>query len=330
MKNNILYFVAVLCLIGTYSCDKDDDSPSIVVKSESITMGAGYVNDVYYSLNNGVITEVSRLNWDIAFSVDAMSSSIIINDGAGVVLKEYPTTDGWNWTDPIDTIGYSEWNMLYNSDETWEDGAFGQNASGHPNYGWGEYNMTTHNVEGVAMYIVELPNDEFKRIFIEIKDATEKKYIFKYSDVNGANEISETISFADLTSNYLYYSLQSETVVADREPDASTWDLLFTNYADNTINYLVTGVKHNIGVVAIDQDNTTDLTLNTYLESAFNENITTIGYDWKEFDMGTYLYSIDPDRVYFAKDGNDNVYKIVFTGYEGSSTGNINFDITGL
>lgn len=330
MKRNFLFIFFALVIAGLSSCSKDDDLPAFITENESITMGAGYANDVYYSLSNGVVAEVPRLNWDIAFSVEAMSSSIIINDGAGVVLKEYPTTDGWNWSDPIDTIGYSGWDILYNSDEIWEDGAFSQNASGHPNYGWGEYSSTTHNVEGVAMYIIELPNEELKRIFIEIKDATEQIYTFKYSDLNGDNEVSEIISFADLKSNYVYYSLQNESVVVDREPDTSTWDLLFSNYADNTINYLVTGVKQNIGIVAIDQDNTTDLTLNTFLESDFNENITTIGYDWKEFDMGTYLYSVDLDRVYFVKDKDDKVYKIIYTGYEGSATGNITFDITSL
>ena len=329
MKRNFWIILLAIFAFGFSSCD-DDDNSGVVTESKTISLGASYINDVYYSLSNGVVAEVARTNWDIAFSVDAMSSSILINDGAGVVLKVYPTDEGWLWTDAIDTTGYSTWDALINSDESWEDGAFGQNATGHPNYGWGEYDMTSHNVNGVAQYIIKLIDGQFKRIFIEIKDAANQEYKFQYSDLDGSNEVSETISIADEASNYIYYSMVNESAVDNREPDASTWDLLFTSYMDNTIYYNVSGVKQNIGVVAIEQDAVEDLTIETYDETEFSENITTIGYDWKDFDMGTYQYTIDPDRIYFVKDQNDKVYKIVFTAFGGSSTGDIGFDITAL
>lgn len=329
MKKNLLIILLAVFAIGFYSCD-EDDSPVVKTKIETVSQGASYTNDIYYSLAEGVVAEVPRTNWDIALSVDARSSSILINDGAGVILKVYPTEAGWEWANAIDTAGYSEWEALYNSDENWEEGAFGQNATGHPNYGWGEYNSISHDVDGVEMYIIKLVNGDFKRIFIEVKSAMAQEYIFKYSDIDGTNEVSETISLEGLTSNFIYYSLVNETVVTDREPDAAAWDLLFTNYSDNTINYIVSGVKQNIGVEAIEEDGVLDLTLETYLETNFSENITTIGYDWKNFDMGTFQYVIDADRIYFVKDQNDMVYKIVFTGFGGSSTGDILFDITAL
>lgn len=330
MKKNFLYIVLLLAFVGFYSCDEDDDASLPEVKKESISMGEGYLSDIYYSLSNGVVSEVPRMNWDIAFSVNAMSSSILINDGASVVLKVYPTTAGWSWTETIDTTGYSEWDALYNSDEEWEGGAFGQNATNHPNYGWGQYNETTHDVEGIAMYIIELINGDFKRIFIQVKSAMGQEYIFKYSDLDGTNEVTETISITGLTENFIYYSLENESLVTNREPDASTWDLLFTQYKDNSINYIVSGVKQNVGVLAIDEDDVLDLTLTNYLESDFDDNLTEIGSDWKDFNMGTYQYEIDEDRVFFVKDKNEDVYKLVFTGFEGSSTGNIMFDLTKL
>ena len=67
-----------------------------------------------------------------------------------------------------------------------------------------------------------------------------------------------------------------------------------------------------------------------YVDTDFDANITEIGYDWKEFNMGTYQWMLDEDRMYFAKDKNEEVYKIVFTGFEGSASGNITFDITKL
>ncbi|MFC2151600.1 HmuY family protein [Bacteroidota bacterium] len=330
MKRNLLTILLGLFVLSFTSCEEDDVNPIIKTKNETLTMGAGYANDIYYSLSNGVIAEVSRTNWDIAFSVDAMSSSILINDGAGVVLKEHVTGTNWNWSDAVDTTGYYGLSKLFNSDENWEEAAFSQNATGHPNYGWGEYNMTSHDVEGITMYIIKLVSGDYKRIIIEAKSAMGQEYTFKYSDIDGTNEVSETISFAGVNSNYIYYSIVNESVVDNREPDASTWDLLFTNYVDNTIDYIVTGVKQNIDVLVIEEDGVLDLSKETYLDTDFDESITEIGYDWKDFNMGTFQYELDADRIYFVKDAKENVYKIVFTGYEGSSTGNMTFDITSL
>jgi len=327
MKRNFWIILLAFFALGFYACDEDDD-PVIDTKQETISMGANYASDIYYSLSDGVVAEVSRTNWDVAFSVDAMSSSILINDGAGVTLKEYP--NAWQWPGSVDTTGYSTWDALYNSDADWEEGAFGQNATGHPNYGWGEYDMTSHNVEGAALYIVKLIDGQFKQIFIEVKDATNKEYIFKYADLDGTNEVTETISIDGPTSNYVYYSIVDESVVTNREPDASSWDLLFTKYIDNEISYNVTGVKQNIGVQAIEIEDALDLTIETYNEADFSDDITEIGSDWKEFDMGTFQYTIDADRIYFVKDQDDKVYKIIFTDFEGSSSGNMGFEITGL
>ena len=43
--------------------------PTLVTKSATISLGAGYANDIYYRLSDGLITSVPRNNWDIAFSV---------------------------------------------------------------------------------------------------------------------------------------------------------------------------------------------------------------------------------------------------------------------
>lgn len=329
MRQNLWIILVALLALGLSSCDDDDDEV-VNTKQETLSMGANYANDIYYSLSDGVVDEVSRTNWDVAFSVDAMSSSILINDGSGVMLKAYPASDSWTWLNDIDTTGYSTWTALYNSDQDWEEGAFGQNATGHPNYGWGIYDMTSHNVEGSIPYIIKLVDGQFKQIFIEAKDATNKEYTFKYADLDGSNVVSETISFDGLTSNYVYYSIVNEEVVTNREPDAATWDLLFTKYIDNQIVYNVSGIKQNIDVQAIDMKDVQDLTLEIYNEADFSENITEIGSDWKEFDMGTVQYTIDADRMFFVKDQDDQVYKLIFTAFEGSSTGNISFEITGL
>jgi hypothetical protein len=67
---------------------------------------------------------------------------------------------------------------------------------------------------------------------------------------------------------------------------------------------------------------------NTYEDSAFNSTISTIGSDWKVFDMGTFSYILNDTVVYYLKtyEGTDSsYYKIYFTGFTGSSEGKYTF-----
>ena len=60
----------------------------------------------------------------------------------------------------------------------------------------------------------------------------------------------------------------------------------------------------------------------------FEYEINEIGYDWKTFDMGSFSYIIDNSRCYFIKDFDNNIFRIYFTEFEGSSTGKISFNVT--
>jgi hypothetical protein len=328
MKTKLSIITLVLLSLGLFSCSKDEATSTKVDRSETLTLGAGYTNDIYYSFKNGVIAEVSRASWDIAFSVSTRSSSILINEGAGVKLKVYP--NAWSWSGSIDTTGYHSWEFLNNADTTWEEGAFNANATGHPNYGWGIYNSNNHNIEnadGGALYIIKLRNGNFKKIWIETKFSALQKYSFRYADLDGSNEQDVAdMDISDSKANYVYYSLQ-DNLRLDREPDATTWDLVFTKWVDNSINYTVTGVLQNIDIPAIDL--TVDDPANfTYTDDQFVDDINTIGSDWKTFN-GTQ-YDIATNRVFVVKDKSAKVYRIVFTGFAGSSTGVLSFDIKQL
>lgn len=319
--------IALQVIVG---CKKDDNGPTKIDKSEAISLGASYTNDIYYSLKNGLVAEVPRSNWDIAFSVSTRSSSIIINEGANVVLKEFAGT--WNWDTAIDTAGYKTWTTLLNSNTTWEEGAFNDNATGHPNYGWGEYDMGSHNIVGSAKYIIKLRDGSFKKIFIELKKSAEQKYTFRFANLDGTNPvIISDLNVSTSKANYVYYNLVDNTVVTDREPDATTWDLVFTKWMDEVTGqpYPVTGVLQNIGVKAIDITSV-DLNNVTFTEDQFVEDINTVGYDWKSFNMGTNAWTVAEDKVFIIKDINSKNFKVKFTGFGGSANGNLTFDIKEL
>lgn len=334
MKKTLIIAILAIFSFGFYSCDEDNSStPEPRTKSETVSMGASYSKDVYYSLKNGVIAEVDRSEWDIAFGVPVRSSSILINEASGVELKEFPISQDWQWVDAIDTTGYSTWEPLYNGDEDWEEGAFSANATEEDienfDYGWGTYDfMVTHNINGTALYVIKLRNGDYKQIFIEKKQSSDQIYVFKYANLDGTDQQTVTLDVSNSDANFVYYDLESNQRL-DREPDASTWDLIFTKYMDNSIHYSVSGVLQNIDVEVIELDDVLDLTTETYIPTEFDDDISEIGYDWKPYNRVTGEYEIDPDRLYFVKDKSENVYKLVFTDFD-SSNGNFTFDITDL
>ncbi len=297
---------------------------------QSLSYGAAYINDIYYSLKNGVISTEPRAIWDIAFSVSTRSSSIIINESTGTTLKAFPST--WTWTSTIDTTGFHSWVSLRNSDTDWEIGAFNANASGHPNYGWGIYNSINHNIEnteGGALYIIKLADGSCKKIWIETKYSSLQKYSFRFANLDGSNEkIVSNMDISNSKANYVYYSLPNNTRL-DREPDATTWDLLFTKWVDNGISYPVTGVFQNIGVKAINLTVSDPSTI-TYLDSDFLTNINTVGSSWKVNDPITRLYTIPSDKYYIVKDKTGRIYQIHFLTFSGSTLGDFSFNIKQL
>ncbi|MCF8232590.1 MAG: T9SS type A sorting domain-containing protein [Bacteroidales bacterium] len=304
--------------------------PAFIIgqESDSITMEANYANDVYYSFENGEVKSEPRANWDLAFQTDPFSSSILINDGSGAILKTYPNGDTSDWNS-LDTAGYSQWPAMYNHETDWQQSAFERFALGHPDYGWGIYNMNTHDVIGDSLYVLKMGNGSFKKIWIEKKISTENTYYFRYADLNGQNEQSVELDVKPYTDkNYVYYSLADGQVV-DREPASDTWDILFTRYTamiDGTTPYTVTGVLNNFNTgvaeytsVAPEFEQWNMLDLDT--------SRSVIGYDWKEFDMGTFTYVVDDSTLFFATSHSGAIYKLRFTKFEGSSTGKVVFEV---
>jgi hypothetical protein len=63
-------------------------------------------------------------------------------------------------------------------------------------------------------------------------------------------------------------------------------------------------------------------TYNTFDYGSFSENISTIGSDWKSFNINTFQWELIDTVVYFVRAlGGGDVYKIYFTDFGGSGTG---------
>jgi len=229
----------------------------------------------------------------------------------------------------LDTTNFA-WNTseLVNSDEAWRTGAFENTTpSSAFDLGWGTYNLVTHAVEGDRIFILKLANGDYKKMIVN--SLIGGVFSFKHADLDGANEISSNLTKSDyLDKNFGYYSIQNDVVI-DREPVTGSWDLVFTKYVTDLgggTYYPVTGVLYNSGMSVAQVNNVGDVNTSSYLNQTFDStSIKTIGHDWKSYSFASNSYVITDSLVYFVGTVAGDVFKLIFTDFGGSSTGDFVF-----
>lgn len=292
-------------------------------KTENVSVGAGYANDVYYSFANGVVKTEVRTNWHIGFTTKIVDAAIWTNEGLGVELFVASTdTSDWN---TLDTTGMT-WDLMHNSPNTWDEGSFNDGAVGHPDYGWGLYNNITHNVFGSKIFVMKLENGSYKKVMIQSM-LTNGDFSFKIANLDGTSEVSKTVNKSSYNTKNLFYYDVINDVFVDREPVNADWDMLFTRYMEEIIPgtyYPVTGVYINPAVTGAKAEgvdtNTADW--NNYTQT---DSITIVGSNWKSFNNGTFQWVIADSLAYFITAQDGNMYKLIFKDFGGSSTGDITF-----
>jgi len=291
---------------------------------DTVSIGASYANQVWYSLENDEQGNAPKNNWDIAFDATGFGSSIMINSVTGTMVWKYPNADTAGWA-TIDTTGISTWEAHWNSDTSWSGGAIGNypDPNDQTNLDWGVYNQTTHIVTGDSLYIVQLANGGYKKLWVI--SLASGVYTFKYANLDGSNEQTQTLDKTGYTDkNFGYFSIQGDSAL-DREPVSADWDLVFTQHtAFIPTAYTVTGVLGNTGVELVKCSNLTDkATFTDWQSQTFKTEINVIGYNWKSFN-GTG-YDIKDSTVYFVKPLSGDIWKIIFTGFSGSGAGSYMF-----
>ncbi len=221
----------------------------------------------------------------------------------------------------LDTTGISSWKKMYNSMASWEEGAFGANATTHPDYGWGNYNMLTHGLVGDSIFVIKLQDGSFKKFWIVEKSGA-GVYTFRYAELDGNNEQEVMLNMTEYSDKqFVYYNLRGDSLV-DEQPMAEDWDLQLSKYIQTQINYPVTGFLSNDGVTvsvfnAADSTTAADATLADTTE--FTDSITAIGNSWST----TVGYSIIPldTMAYFVKNAGGEIYKLQAVFFESGLSG---------
>ncbi len=315
MKKQILATLFISASLGASSQVVDD----------SITMQAGRTHETYYNMNTGEVSNVDNTDWDIAFDLSGFGSSVRSNGHTGTNVWVY--SNGINWP-TVDTTGMVWNDAMYNSETTWGTGAFDQDADPQDPFdlGWGAYDMVTHAITGDRIFIVELSTGDYKKLIIE--SLTGGVYSFRHADLDGSNEVSQTVTKGDYTGkSFVYYSIVNDQLI-DREPANDSWDIVFTKYM-GYLNppgtfYNVTGVLSNEGV-HVRQADGVDPSMADYNNFTVDSVIDVIGHDWKTFNGGTFTYDIAPDVSYFVEDLDGDLWHLIFTRFDLSSSGKVVF-----
>ena len=297
---------------------------SAQVINDQVSMGPGNANMIFYSLENGEISQFDQVSWDVAFDVTPMGSTAMINTGKGCTLHPFGSVDQW---DEAANIEVDSLEVYLNDHSSWSNGAFSQGGDGMFQLGWGTYDVITHVVTGDVAYILKLSDDTYKKVaLISLQGGA---YEFKYANLDGTNETTISVNKSEYTGkNFAFYSLVTEEM-HDIEP--LEWDMVFMNYIvdfGGGFTYPVTGCLTNRGVITQQADELVDPITDEALDTLqMSENADIIGYDWKSYDMDLGEYVLADDRCYFVTATNGNIYRLIFTGYGGSATGDIDMSI---
>lgn len=296
--------------------------------TDTVTVNPGYTNQTFYSFANGTVSSVSNLNWDLAFQLRGYAASILINSKNNVRLfKANKSAADWSTMTTADTTGIftTPSNELFNSDTSWDFGAF--NVTNNPadmfDLGWGNYDFMTHAITGDSVYFIKLSTGTYKKLCIV--SLANSVYDFKWADLDGSNETLGSINKTTYAGkNFVYFSIANNQTI-DREPAYNAWDLSFAQYLTTTpFVYKVSGVLTNDSVFAV-KAYPVDVNNVSPASYTFNSAINTIGYDWKTFNMATNTFDIADSTVYFVQDRQGSIWKMIFTGFGGSANGNFYF-----
>ena len=285
-----------------------------------ISTNAQNSDQVFYNLANGNQTSRPLAEWDLAFEITGLSSTVLVNTAKGNKIYHVGAIDEW---DVITMPDVASWTALNNSETSWSEGALSHGTDGMFNLGWGTYDIQNHLVGGTELYVVELPDAIFKKLRVD--GLVTGTYIFTYADLDGSNEQTGSIVKSDFTDkNFGYWDLTANAAV-DREPLTYEWDLLFTKYmSDMGIWYGVAGVLHNKGVQTAQLDLVDPQSVgHDVAEGHYSTDINIIGADWKSFNGSQYVY--EEERAYFVKGQDGAIWKLIFTGYGGGATGTMTF-----
>lgn len=318
-------FTALLCSLTLCSFAQND----------SVSLGAGATNMVFYSLSTHAKTSAANDDWHIAFSAQYISgftydltsiaAAVRINEAYG--LKLYKSAQKLAQYSTFDTTGWRSWTQMHNPDTSWNIGAFNsnRNVADQFNYGWGEYNGGDHNIySDSAIYLIQLPDGSFKKFAI-LSLVYDTAFNIQYANLDNSGAMTQEIRKAPYsTKNFVYLNLSTGNLI-DKEPALTAWDFVALRYTHTVYNSA--NLTQDIGILT----NSTNSEYaasgsvaqqSCYQGAGYSNLIDIIGKSW----MGTPGDTVIPGLAYFIQTPSSG-YKMTITGFGGAATGVVDFTL---
>ncbi len=266
---------------------------------DSVVLGEGNANMSFYSLANGELGQVPLADWHIALDVRPMGATARINGGLGLNLYPYGSLAEW---DNVDLTTWLPGDPYRNQQTDWSFGAFSQGGDGMFDFGWGVYDVVTHVVTSDVMYLVQLPDETWKKV--ALLSLSSGVYDLQFANLDGTDFFNVSVNKADYDGQLFAYCNLLTGTVEDLEP-AEPWDIAFFTYQDEVAPgtyYPVTGGLIHPNVTVQQTEGLADPFLDgSYSFDSFSFETNAIGHDWKTFVPGQG-YSIEAERCYFVAD----------------------------
>tara|TARA_R110002096_G_scaffold276109_3_gene470110 strand:- start:184538 stop:185785 length:1248 start_codon:yes stop_codon:yes gene_type:complete len=232
----------------------------------------------------------------------------------------------------FDSTGLANnWKLLNNSYSTWEKGAFDANRdlNNASDFGWGEYDISTHIIKGDSIYIIKTVNGNYKAISID--QLASGVFTITYSNLDGSQRKSTNFDRTNFPNrNFMYFSIDNE-ISKDLEPNNQDWDIVFRKFL--TIfpgfgAYPVSGVLSNLDVSTSQVEFVSGANYSSADTAQFplSSNISEIGYDWKNSFAGITYDTL----VYYVLNQSGVLNEIKFIDYSGSATAVYKFEVNGV
>ena len=297
---------------------------------DTISMGPNYSVQTWYKFETDKETKSPIDNWDLGFTTRSLDAAIFVNHAALLFKAAAPASAFSTMT--VDTTALLATGIQQvNTDSSWSVGALNRTQDGVFDYGWGNYNIASHNVVGDSVYVIKAATDGKWRKFVIEKLALDTSYFVKIADLNGANPVTLEVKKGDYKGkNFGYYSFATAAQL-DREPLSKDWDVTVWRHWGLTPDqngvyqsYLLTGFLQNFGT-SVAKVTKRDTVNDSYAGQVFKSQINIIGADWKSFNPATNVWKLADSTAYFVKTSNGKIYKMIFTGFGGAGTGNCIF-----
>ena len=344
--------IAFSLMLTTFSAS--NISAQIVI-SDSVSMGAGYANAVYYNIRTGAESKSPMSTWHFAHTTVSRDNCIRVNHMAGIEVFACPNSDNSKFSS-MDTSGWAGWKKFYNDINIHENGALNQslNKANMWDFSWGVYDPTTKEVTGDSLYLFVISTQSGSKTllkFMPIKQLANGDLIFRTALIDGSNDKTDTLLQSNFPGkSYKYYHFTNGDV--QPEPSRDDWDLLFTRYYALTTPpmggapamYPIMGVESKRGarvskvttyswdIMAASPAQTLAGVKMTGTPAELSKDLTKIGGDWKAYDGAAMAWTLQKDWNYVVESvrnlgaNKDTVYYMLsFTGFTGSGKGESQF-----